>query len=90
MLAHQLHPCERGKRTKKRRAIVGLRRCVASRRVVVRDEREEWKRYESGYVAGVYIAGLLEAHQRKLTGREREEVVWRARRGHTCERQRNP
>ena len=41
MLAHQLHPCERGKRTKKRRAIVGLRRCVASRRVVSSCEMSE-------------------------------------------------
>lgn len=73
MLAHQLHPCERGKRTKKRRAIVGLPLCrVAS------CDGARVKRYESRYVAGVYVAGLLEAHQRKLMGRGQEEVVARA------------
>lgn len=60
-----------------------------SRRVASSCDGARVKRYESRYVAGVYVAGLLEAHQRKLMGRgEHEEVVARA--GDTCERQRNP
>lgn len=44
MLAHQLHLCERGKRTKKRRAIIGLPLCrVASRRRVTERERRDMK-----------------------------------------------
>lgn len=48
-----------------------------SRRIASSCDGARAKRYESRYVAGVYVAGLLEAHQRKLMGREQEEVVAR-------------